>query len=85
MVLTIAADGALFLNVASDPAVTLAPLDVVNLTISALREAPERAVMVKADKRVPYGEVVRGMVLLQQGGAKTVGFVTDPRAVDENT
>ena len=38
-------------------------------------------VLVKADERVPYGSVVRGMVLLQQAGATKIGFLTDPKAV----
>ena len=35
-------------------------------------------VLVKADRAVPYGNVVGAMVLLQQGGADSIGFVTDP-------
>jgi biopolymer transport protein ExbD len=27
---------------------------------------------------VPYGRVVEGMSLLQQGGAERIGFLTDP-------
>lgn len=83
VVLTIAAGGELYLNVAVDPEQILAPLDIVTFTGVALKEAPDRAVLVKADEHVPYGEVVRGMVLLQQAGAKTVGFVTDASAFEE--
>jgi len=35
-------------------------------------------VLVKADTTVPYGTVVRAMVLLQKAGATKVGFLTDP-------
>jgi len=35
-------------------------------------------VLVKADTTVPYGTVVRAMVLLQHAGAAKVGFLTDP-------
>jgi biopolymer transport protein TolR len=35
-------------------------------------------VLVKADTTVPYGTVVRAMVLLQKAGASKVGFLTDP-------
>ena len=35
-------------------------------------------VLVKADRSVAYGSVVGAMVLLQQGGARNIGFVTDP-------
>lgn len=77
VVLTINAVGELFLNVAPDPQQYLAPLDVVNFTTQALEGKPERPVLVKADRTVPYGTVVKGMVLLQQSGAPSVGFVTD--------
>ena len=42
---------------------------------------PGTPVLVKADERVPYGSVVRGMVLLQKAGATKIGFLTDPKAV----
>ena len=35
-------------------------------------------VLVKADRSVAYGNVVGAMVLLQQGGAEDIAFVTDP-------
>ena len=40
--------------------------------------SPETPVLVKADQAVAYGRVVNAMVLLQQGGAEKVGFITDP-------
>ena len=43
-----------------------------------LRRSPATAILVKADRAVPYGNVVGAMVLLQQAGAANVGFVTDP-------
>ena len=49
---------------------------------AALRREPERPVLVKADRAVAYGRVVEGMVLLQQAGAKKVGFVTEPVAAE---
>ena len=83
IVLTISRQGDLFLNVAPSPTIALAPLDVVNFAGTELQKSPERPVLVKADKLVPYGEVVTGMVLLQSAGAQKVGFVTDPSAVEE--
>lgn len=83
IVLTINRQGDLFLNVAPSPTVALAPLDVVNFAGAELTRNPERTVLVKADKLVPYGEVVTGMVLLQNAGAEKVGFVTDPSAAEE--
>jgi biopolymer transport protein TolR len=51
---------------------------ILELASAALRREPERPVLVKADRSVEYGRVVEGMVLLQQSGAKKVGFVTEP-------
>ena len=45
---------------------------------AVLRREPKTPVLVKADRSVPYGRVVDGMVLLQQAGAEKVGFITDP-------
>ena len=83
VVLTITETGDLYLNVAPDPEQFLAPLDVVIFTSKALEGKPERPVLVKADRSVPYGTVVEGMVLLQQSGAETVGFVTDTSEFEE--
>jgi biopolymer transport protein TolR len=35
-------------------------------------------VLIRADTRVPYGEVVGAMVVLQGAGASKLGFLTDP-------
>ena len=45
---------------------------------AVLRNRPDTPVLVKADRSVPYGNVVGAMVVLQQGGADSIGFVTDP-------
>ena len=70
-------DGRYFLNLGDDRT----PLDaerVLQVAGAALTREPERPVLVKADKAVEYGRVVEGMVLLQQAGARKVGFVTQP-------
>ncbi|MFK8014690.1 MAG: protein TolR [Gammaproteobacteria bacterium] len=84
IVLTITRAGELYLNVAPSATVALAPLDVVNFANQELTANPLRQVLVKADQRVEYGEVVGGMVLLQKAGAQKVGFVTDPSTADES-
>jgi len=47
---------------------------------AVIAQDAEMPVLVKADERVPYGSVVRGMVILQQAGASKIGFLTDPKA-----
>jgi biopolymer transport protein TolR len=47
-------------------------------TAALLRRDPQTPILVRADTTVPYGTVVRAMVLLQHAGAAKVGFLTDP-------
>lgn len=78
LILSIDSNARMFLNLGANPT---APLDEAAL-LAAVRQAlvvaPDRDVLVKADTRVAYGKVIGAMVLLQQGGASKVGFLTDP-------
>ena len=79
LVLSVDRTGALYLNIGGGNPQT--PLDadtVATRAQAALRRNPELPVLVKADNRVEYGNVVRAMVILQKAGAKKVGFITDP-------
>ena len=38
---------------------------------------PERPVVVKADRNIPYDKVIQLMVTLQQAGVPSVGLMTD--------
>jgi len=49
----------------------------LTLTKAALSLKPKRQVLVRGDKEVAYGLVVRAMTLLQRGGAQQVGLVTE--------
>jgi biopolymer transport protein TolR len=77
LLLSVDAAGAMYLNL-GDPEQALPPARLMELAEAALRREPKRPVLVKADRAVPYGRVVEGMVLLQQAGAQKVGFVTEP-------
>ena len=79
LLLSVDAAGDLYLNL-GNPDAALPPEQVLEIATAALRREPERPVLVKADRAVPYGRVVEGMVLLQRAGARKVGFVTDPVA-----
>jgi biopolymer transport protein TolR len=78
LILSVDADGNLYLNVGDDEKSPLEPARVMQLTAVVLKRTPGTQVLVKADARVPYGSVVSAMVLLQQAGAEKVGFLTDP-------
>jgi len=78
LVLSIDRQGRLYLNVGSTPNQPQGEEIIAARTTAALRRAPERPVLLKADERLAYGRVVDAMVLLQHAGAKKVGFITDP-------
>ncbi len=81
LVLSVDRDGRYYLNIGSDEDAPIDAEEVARRAGAVLGRDAETPVLVKADERVPYGSVVRGMVLLQQAGAKKIGFLTDPKAV----
>lgn len=78
LVVSVDSSGNLYINVGDDEDKPVSGQDIVARTRAVLANRPETSVLVKADRAVPYGNVVGAMVLLQQGGAERVGFVTDP-------
>ena len=78
IVLSVDVEGNLYLDIGDDEDLPKPGAEIVRLVGAALGRNPEIPVLVKADRAVPYGNVVGAMVLLQQGGAESVGFVTDP-------
>jgi biopolymer transport protein TolR len=78
VVLTIDREGRRFLNMGGDTGRPLADAELQQAIGTALAADPLRDVLIRADTRVPYGDVVGAMVLLQGAGAARLGFVTDP-------
>jgi biopolymer transport protein TolR len=81
LVLSVDRDGRYFLNVGGDEDSPVGEAEIARRAGAVLTSDPATPVLVKADERVPYGSVVRGMVLLQQAGATKIGFLTDPKAM----
>lgn len=81
LVLSVDRDGRYYLNIGGDEDASIPEAEVARRATAVLGRDTETPVLVKADERVPYGSVVRGMVILQQAGAKKIGFLTDPKAV----
>ena len=77
LILSVNATGELFINVGDEENTPKDAESIVSRTRAVLASQPTTMVLVKADRRVPYGNVVGAMVLLQQGGAENIGFVTD--------
>src|SRR5271156_4773586 len=78
LILTIDARGRLYINFGPNQDQPVAESTVSSRTAALLRRDPQTPVLVKADTTVPYGTVVRAMVLVQKAGAAKVGFLTDP-------
>jgi biopolymer transport protein TolR len=78
LVVSVDADGNLYINVGDDEDEPAGSQEIIARTSAVLRNRPETPILIKADRAVPYGNVVGAMVLLQQAGAENVGFVTDP-------
>ena len=78
LILTIDARGRMYINFGPNQDQPTAESTVSARTTALLRRDPQTPVLVKADTTVPYGTLVRAMVLLQKAGAAKVGFLTDP-------
>jgi biopolymer transport protein TolR len=81
LVVTIDSRGRLYVNIGRNPDAPVSETTVSDRTAAVLRRDPETPVLVKADTTVPYGSVVRAMVLLQRAGASKLGFLTDPEKI----
>ncbi len=78
LVLSVDAEGNLYINAGDNEDQPQAGDEILRRVRIVLERKPETPIYVKADRAVPYGNVVGAMVLLQQGGADSIGFVTDP-------
>ncbi len=78
LIVSVDAEGNLYINVGDNEDEPASGKKIVAHVSAVMRNRPDTPVLVKADRMVPYGNVIGAMVLLQQGGAKSVGFVTDP-------
>ncbi len=78
LIVTVDARGRMYVNIGRNPDQPVSGATVGARTAAVLRRDPETPILVKADTTVPYGTVVRTMVLLQRAGAAKLGFLTDP-------
>ncbi len=78
LVLSVDREGNFYINVGDDEDKPTTAQAVIERVGIVLRQSPETPMLVKADRNVPYGNVVGAMVVLQQAGVDNIGFVTDP-------
>ena len=72
LVVTVTSAGAVYLNDA-----TMSAPDLLTKLQAVLREAPDRAVYLRADAAVPYGEVMRVIASLREAGVQRLGMITE--------
>jgi len=77
LVLSVDADGNMYLNIGGDPEQALQTSIILARTAAVLRQQPTTPVLVNGDRNVAYEYIVQAMVLLQQAGAASVGLMTD--------
>lgn len=78
LIVSVDAEGNLYINTGDDEDEPKTGKVIRAHVGAVLRNRPDTPILVKADRSVPYGNVVGAMVVLQQGGAESIGFVTDP-------
>lgn len=78
LVVTVDRNGLYYLDVGESPEQPIALEDVQIKVAAVLRNKPDTPVMVRGDKAVDYGAVVRVMTHLQGAGVPSVGLMTDP-------
>ena len=83
LVLTVDAQGRMYLNIGEDPEAALESPVVVARAAAVLQRKPETPVLVRASEELAYGDVVTVMGLLVRAGADKVGLVTRPLPAEE--
>ncbi len=78
LVLSVDAEGNFFINAGDNKDQPQSGEEIIIRIKKVLTSSPGTPMFVKADRAVPYGNVVGAMVVLQQAGAENIGFVTDP-------
>ncbi|MCG9746046.1 protein TolR [Shewanella sp. Isolate8] len=78
VVASIDADGDYYLDIGSASSKEVLELEEIAVRVSAIIQLePERPVVVKADRSIPYERVIQLMVTLQKAGVPSVGLMTD--------
>jgi len=79
IVASIDAEGQYFVSTDGDSKEAMSATDIAVVVAAQLKVDPEVPVIVKADRKIPYENVVDLMVLLQRAGAPSVGLMTEPK------
>ena len=78
VIISINAEGALFLDADNHGDMAVASADLAPKVREALAKSPGRAVLIRGDRAVDYGRVVTVMAALKHAGVPRVGLMTQP-------
>jgi biopolymer transport protein TolR len=81
IVLSIDAYGNYYLNIAAHPTQIISEKNLFNQIEFELKKSKNyspRQILIKGDKNISYGKIIKAMVLLQNAGAQNVGLITQP-------
>lgn len=78
LIITVKADGTLFLDAGNQSDVEVAEADLPARVTEALEKKPGLAVLLRGDRRVDYGRVLAVFGALKQAGIDTVSLMTAP-------
>lgn len=78
IIISVKADGSLFLDEGNQVDTPVAENDLSNRVSRVLNQKPGLSVLIRGDSKVDYGRVVAIMAALKQAGLKGVGLMTRP-------
>jgi biopolymer transport protein TolR len=78
VVVTVDRAGEFYIDIGEGKDSPVSPEDLVSRVAAVLKYKPKTPILVRGDAGVAYGRVVEAMVLLQAGGAPSVGLITEP-------
>ncbi len=78
VVVSVDAAGQMYISVGANPREPVADEELTRRVAVVIASKPKTAFLIRADRRVPYEQVVRAMTLMQRGGAPSVGLSTAP-------
>lgn len=78
VIITLKAEGALFLDVGNQTSQPVTAAELPGRVMAALAGQTRLPVLIKGDRQVDYGRVVAVMAALKQAGVPSVGLMTQP-------
>ncbi|ORU90475.1 MAG: protein TolR [Cycloclasticus sp. symbiont of Poecilosclerida sp. M] len=78
LIVTVNKSGQYFLDIGDNSGKPVDAETMQELVSTVLSNKPETPIMIRGDRNVLYGEIVKAMVTLQNAGAPSVGLVTEP-------